>query len=117
MPGTRYVSFSPAVTLLPERARRGNPVISALVSQLVGVGLGCSACSVAEPISAPSKTPAVQASVAAPSDSACRVLDVALGKAGSITVGFPNRATCGAGLTLIPGAAPSWSQGAIIPGP
>src|ERR1043166_543928 len=67
-----------------------------------------------DPNVAPSKLPAIQASVAAPSDSACRVLDVALGKSGSITVGFPNRATCGAGLTLISGGAPSCSQMAII---
>ena len=55
-------------------------MIATLVSQLLALGMGCSACSVAEPIVAPSKTPAVLASVAAISDSACRVLDVTLDK-------------------------------------
>ncbi len=114
MPGARYISFSPAVARFPRRTRKGNPMVAALVNQLLAVGLSCSACSVAEPNPVPSKTPAIQASAPAVADSACRVLDVTLGTAGSITVGFPNRATCGSGLTLISGGAPSWSQMAII---
>src|ERR1041385_3781321 len=114
MRAARYISFSPVVGQFPQLARKGNPMVAALVNQLIAVGLGCSACSVAEPNPVPSKTPAIQASAPAVSDSACRGLDVALGTAGSITVGFPNRATCGAGLTLISGGAPSWSQVAII---
>lgn len=114
MRAARYISFSPVVGQFPQLARKGNPMVAALVNQLIAVGLGCSACSVAEPNPVPSKTPAIQASAPAVSDSACRVLDVALGTAGSLTVGFPNRATCGSGLTLISGGAPSWSQAAII---
>src|ERR1041385_5737864 len=114
MRAARYISFSPVVGQFPQLARKGNPMVAALVNQLIAVGLGCSACSVAEPNPVPSKTPAIQASAPAVSDSACRGLDVALGNAGSLTVGFPNRATCGSGLTLISGGAPSWSQAAII---
>jgi hypothetical protein len=80
-------------------------MIFALVTQLLAVGVGCSACSVPDTIAAPSKTPALQASVAVASDSACRVLDVKLDK--TVSVVFPDRATCGAGLTLIRGGTPS----------
>src|SRR5437870_1156595 len=80
MPGTRYILFSPAGRRIQRRARKGDPIIAALVSQLLAIGLGCSGCSVAEPITTPSKAPAVLASVAAVSDSACRVLDVTLDK-------------------------------------
>ena len=80
-------------------------MVFALVTQLLAVGLGCSACSVVEPSATPAKAPTVLASVAVASDSACRVLDVKLDK--TVSVVFPDRATCGAGLTLIRGGTPS----------
>jgi hypothetical protein len=82
--------------------------MTAILLQMAVCGAlgGCS-----DPIVAPSKLPAIQASVAAPSDSACRVLDVAL--SGNLkvppVVGFPDRATCGAGLTLIKGGSATYT--------
>jgi hypothetical protein len=80
-------------------------MVVSLLTQLLAVGLGCSACSVVEPSATPAKAPTVLASVAVASDSACRVLDVKLDK--TVSVVFPDRATCGAGLTLIRGGPPS----------
>lgn len=86
-------------------------MLTALLSQIVAVGLGCAACSEDPPTAPPTRRPAIQTSVAAASDSACRVLDVAT--SGSVKVpppiGFPDRTTCGAGLTLITGGSATYN--------
>src|SRR5438034_1379578 len=114
-----YLSF---VSLLVRAAVRvprteGRTSMLALLGTCsLALGLGSSACSEDPPTSPPARRPEIQASVAAASDSACRVLDVTLDK--SVAVVFPDRTTCGVGLTLIRGGTPSGSAKttvAVIP--
>ncbi|HEV8357848.1 MAG TPA: hypothetical protein VGQ17_13940, partial [Gemmatimonadales bacterium] len=86
-------------------------MIALLGSCLVAAGVGGVSCAEEAGMSPRPPLAAVEAAAPAPSDSACRVLDVAL--SGNLkvppVVGFPDRATCGAGLTLIKGGTATYT--------
>ena len=86
-------------------------MIALLGSCLVAAGVGGVSCAEEAGMSPRPPVATVEAAAPAPSDSACRVLDVAL--SGNLkvppVVGFPDRATCGAGLTLIKGGTATYT--------
>jgi hypothetical protein len=73
----------------------------------VVLGMTCLTCA-REEMAGPGKPPVLQSLVPAVSDSACRVIRLQL--AGP-QVTYPNRTTCGTGLTLISGGSPSLVDG------
>jgi hypothetical protein len=72
------------------------------------LGLSCLTCA-HQVITAPDGQKALTSLVPAASDSACRVIRVQL--TGGPQVIYPNRTTCGTGLTLISGGTPSLVDG------